>query len=322
MTIRSLKYVIEIVKYNSLSLAAQALYISQSTLSVAVHELEQELGIKLFVRTNRGVSLTQEGEDFLPYARNLVEESDALVMRYSERRALPAKLSVTSQKFAFATRAFVQLEKYATSDRYVFSMCEETAARVVQDVADGVSDLGVMALPESKMPALLKMLASRALQFVEISRLPVIVFLRKTHPLAAEPYLTVEHLMPYTYATYRREVAGPDLPEDFTFDAPFPRRVLVADRSTLISLIRNTECFAIHADLPNSRFAYAGNTGVEIVAVPFKDSNGPLVAGYIKKIDHPMDSFARIYLKYLEEEILKLKDMDRYYNTVSPIEAP
>ena len=84
MTLQQLRYLIAIAEYGSINAAAQNLYASQSNLSTAIKELEQELGITVFTRSNRGVTLTNDGTELLGYARQVIEQADMLEMRYAD----------------------------------------------------------------------------------------------------------------------------------------------------------------------------------------------------------------------------------------------
>lgn len=83
MTLQQLKYVIEVARSQSINKAAQRLFISQPSLSNALKELEEELGIKIFLRSNKGIIITSEGSEFLGYARQVVEQAELLESRYT-----------------------------------------------------------------------------------------------------------------------------------------------------------------------------------------------------------------------------------------------
>jgi len=105
MTLQQLKYVIEVARSRSISKAAQALFISQPSLSNALKELEKEIGVKIFSRTNKGIHVTKEGSEFLGYARQVLEQAELLENRYYNNAAPQHHFAVSAQHYAFAVSA-------------------------------------------------------------------------------------------------------------------------------------------------------------------------------------------------------------------------
>ena len=151
MTLQNLKYMLEISNSHSFSKAAKNLFVSQSTLSAAVKELESDLGITIFKRTNRGVSLTYDGEDFIKYAKEIVEQSQYLEQRYHARKSLPMRFSVSCQHLPSAVRAFTSFLAEINSPTYDIAIRECDTNSVIHDVAGRKSELGVVAIHEPHM---------------------------------------------------------------------------------------------------------------------------------------------------------------------------
>ena len=149
MTFQQLEYVVEISKCGSINKAAQKLFLSQSGISTAVRELEQELGIRIFARSNRGVEFTQEGKEFLSYAVSLLEQKHRVESLYGEsRNDAPMRFSVSSQRYPFCVDAFLRLLDASEENRYHFSIRENGMDAVIDDVYDHRADLGVIFLTE------------------------------------------------------------------------------------------------------------------------------------------------------------------------------
>ncbi len=108
MTLQQLRYLIAIAEYGSINAAAHNLYASQSNLSTAIKELEGELGITIFTRSNRGVTLTNDGTELLGYARQVVEQADMLEERYAKGDADHTRLAISTQHYAFSVQAFMK----------------------------------------------------------------------------------------------------------------------------------------------------------------------------------------------------------------------
>ena len=144
MTLQQLKYVIEVSRSRSISKAAQNLFISQPSLSNALKELENEIGIIIFLRTNKGIVLTPEGSEFLGYARQVVEQADLLENRYSNTQSLQQHFSVSAQHYAFAVSAFVLLLKEYNRDEYEFTLKETKTYEIIEDVKNLRSEIGIL----------------------------------------------------------------------------------------------------------------------------------------------------------------------------------
>ncbi len=124
MTLTQLKYIVTIAGAGTISEAAKQLFIAQPSLTAAVKDLEKELGITIFHRTNKGVLLTAEGEEFLGYARQVIEQTSLLEERYFGTGPVRRQFCVSTQHYSFAVEAFVDLLKQYGSDEYEFHIRE------------------------------------------------------------------------------------------------------------------------------------------------------------------------------------------------------
>ena len=158
MTLTQLRYIIAIVDTGSMNEAAKSLFISQPSLSLAVKELEKEIGTRLFKRSNRGVSVTQEGMEFLSYARQVVEQYQLMESRYIEKKNIKKKFGVSMQHYTFAVNAFVEMVKQFGMDEYEFAVRETKTYEVIKDVKDFHSEIGILYLNEFNKKVLSKML--------------------------------------------------------------------------------------------------------------------------------------------------------------------
>ena len=192
MTFQQLTYVVEISKCGSINKAANKLFLSQSGISAAIRELEEELGIQFFVRSNRGVEFTPDGREFLGYAVSLLEQKRWIETRYGEaRNAAPAThLSISSQRYPFTEDAFIELLQSPETSRYQFSIREVDMDAVIDDVYDRRADIGVICLTELTEKMIFRYLDSRTLVFHEIAVVAPCVYVRRGHPLAERPIPT------------------------------------------------------------------------------------------------------------------------------------
>ncbi len=307
MTLQNLRYISEIAEHKSFSKAAKSLYMSQSSLSAAVKELEEELDIQIFLRTNRGVSLTADGEDFLTLARDILERSDLLALRYREKNTIQTNFSVTSQHLPFAARAFQDLMKESFSDRYDASIRETTTGSVLYDVSTQKSEVGVLAVPSRHLSLMMKAVRSYNLEFSVLAELHSFVFLRKDHPLADRRELSLTDLSAYPFVTYDQEESPGYFTEETLLFQPMNRTIHVCDRATKMLLLRTSDAFSIGIDLPNSvSDIYFSNSASELTARPLTDLPDPVITGIVFQKNHTLSETGRLYLEKLSENIGKI----------------
>lgn len=185
MTLQQLKYIVAVAEQKSMRRAADALYLSQPSLSNSVRELEGEIGLTLFRRSNRGIELTAEGEEFLSYARQILEQYRLMEARYIERKAFKKKFSVSMQHYTFAVEAFIRLAGKFGMDEYEFAVHETKTFEVVDNVKRQKSELGIIYLNDFNRKALEKVLKDNELEFHEMFPAAFLSICGKTIPLPA-----------------------------------------------------------------------------------------------------------------------------------------
>ena len=134
MTLKQLEYVVKVAECGTVSGAAKALFVAQPSLSAAIQELESEMHLTLFHRTNKGVIVTKEGEVFLSYARQILEQTALLESRYKGDPVRKQAFCVSTQHYSFAVNAFVDLIRERGGDRYDFSLRETQTYEIIEDV--------------------------------------------------------------------------------------------------------------------------------------------------------------------------------------------
>lgn len=304
MTLQNLKYAIEIASCNSFSQAAKRLFVSQSTLSAAIRDMEEDLGIQIFHRTNRGVTLTYDGEDFIRYAKEIVELSQYLEQRYQARKTIPMRFSVSSQRLPFATRAFTRIFQKMDSQSYDMAIRECDTNSVIHDVSTQKSELGVLAIHDSHKKSLQTLFSSCDVCFHEIAAMGNYAFFRAGHPLSEKPSVTLKDLEDYPFVTYDQGLENSHFSEEPLFYKILSRSVHVCDRSTKIALVRKTDCFSIGPGLTNSNADNFHKGQGEILAKPLEDPLGELHLGYILKNGLAVSQLGAAYLEFLKEDVL------------------
>ena len=192
MTLQQLRYVITVAETGTITEAAQELYISQPSLTNAIHELEKEMNIQIFNRSNKGISISKEGEDFLGYARQVLEQAAILEEKYKSSEGGKKQFCVSTQNYSFAVNAFVDLIKKYGQDEYDFSLRETQTYEIIEDVAKMKSEIGILFLNSFNEAVINKILKSHDLEFHELFIAKPHVFISSNHPLAEQSVITNE----------------------------------------------------------------------------------------------------------------------------------
>ncbi|WP_298031973.1 LysR family transcriptional regulator [uncultured Dysosmobacter sp.] len=254
MTFQQLTYVVEISRCGSINKAAHKLFLSQSGISTAVRELEEELGIQFFVRSNRGVEFTPEGKEFLSYAMSLLEQKQRIESLYGEGRnaAAPVRFSVSTQRYPFTEDAFLRMLRTAEDNRYRYSIKETGMDAVIDDVYDHRADVGIIFLTELTEKMIRRLLDARELDFHEVAAVAPCVYLRKGHPLAGRPEVTESDLEGYPYVSFEHaQGVAADFSEEYpelTLKRP-DRCISVNNRATMMNVLAQTDAFTTGSGL-------------------------------------------------------------------------
>ena len=311
ISMQNMKYIVEIAKQHSISSAAKSLFVSQSTLSTAVREVEQQLGISIFKRNNRGIEVTFEGQDFLNHAKDIVEQSEYLERRYKHRKTLPMRFSVSTQRLPFSVMSFIQIVEDLELRHYDIAIRECPTHEVIHDVASRRSELGILCINEHYLNTMQKLLDSSNLGFYELGQLTTYVFLRKKHPLSGNTSLTLDMLREYPFVTYDQgEDSMMHFSEEILFNEIWDKNIHVIDRCSKIALVRGTNCFSIGPDLTNSDADRMHSNMSEVRAIRLLDNDQRLHAGYILRNEHGLSAIGEKYIKVLTEKIKAFEKWD------------
>ena len=298
MTLQQLKYIVAVAEQKSMRRAADALYLSQPSLSNSVRELEGEIGLTLFRRSNRGIELTAEGEEFLSYARQILEQYRLMEARYIERKAFKKKFSVSMQHYTFAVEAFIRLAGKFGMDEYEFAVHETKTFEVVDNVKRQKSELGIIYLNDFNRKALEKVLKDNELEFHEMFTCGIFVYLWKNHPLAGRTEIYFEELEEYPCLSFEQgEQNSFYFSEEILSTIPRKKVIYVSDRATLFNLLIGLNGYTICSGILNSNL-----NGDSIIAVPLETEESMLI-GWIANPRLHLSEFAKKYLEELERLI-------------------
>lgn len=298
MTLQQLKYVIEVARSRSISKAAKKLFISQPSLSNALKELEKELGIILFLRTNKGIITTPEGSEFLGYARQVVEQVELLENRYSNTNSYQHHFAVSTQHYAFAVSAFVRLLKNYDRDEYEFTLRETKTYEIIEDVKNFHSELGILYVNDFNQHVIYKFLREGGLTFQELFVAKPHIFISSSNPLAEKDYVTLDDLKPYPYLSYEQgDYNSFYFSEEILSTISRPKNIRVTDRATLFNLLIGLNGYTIATGVISKKL-----NGENIIAVPLKVDE-EITVGYISHKNVSLSPMASIYIDYLKESI-------------------
>ena len=292
MTLIQLKYILTIAETKSLNKAAEQLYVSQPSLTNALKELEKEIGITIFFRSGRGVTLTNDGVEFLTYARELYHEYEQLLHRYTEGSSYKKKFAVSTQHYSFAVNAFVDLIKQYGQEEYDFSLRETQTYEIIEDVAHLRSEIGILFLNDFNEAVLSKLLKSHDLEFHQLFVASPHVFISRKHPLAGNSIITNEELEEYPYLSFEQgEHNSFYFSEEIFSDFERRKNIRVRDRATLFNLLIGLNGYTVCSGVIDKKL-----NGKDIIAVPLADESDMRI-GYIT---HRKGMLSRLGTTYLE----------------------
>ena len=197
MTLNQLNYVIVVSKEKSLNEAAKKLFISQPSLTSAIHSLENEIGFDIFIRSKSGITLTNKGEEFIGYAKSVVEQYEILDAKYISKSNIKRSFSVSMQHYTFAVNAFVEVVNQYGMDEYEFEIHETKTHEVIENVKNQKSELGVLYLNDYNRAVLEKIFAEAGLAFPPLFDCSIYAYMSKNNPLATKNEVTIEELQDY-----------------------------------------------------------------------------------------------------------------------------
>ena len=298
ITLQQLKYVIEVSRSRSISKAAQNLFISQPSLSNAIKELENEIGIVLFLRTNKGIILTTEGSEFLGYARQVVEQAALLENRYSNTQPLQQHFSVSAQHYAFAVSAFVRLLKEYNQEEYEFTLRETKTYEIIADVKNLRSEIGILYVNDFNKKVIYKFLEEGNLIFHQLFEADPHVFISAQNPLAKQDFVTLSDLIPYPYLSFEQgDYNSFYFSEEILSTISRPKNITVSDRATLFNLLIGLNGYTISTGVISHKL-----NSKDIVAVPLLVDER-ITVGYITHKNVKNSPLANIYIEYLKASI-------------------
>ena len=266
MTLKQLRYITVVADIGNITEAAKKLFIAQPSLTASIQELEKEYGITIFNRSKKGIEPTQEGEEFLGYARQVLEQTNLIEERYSGGSTGKHRFSVSSQHYSFVVESFVELLKKDGGDRYEFHMRETETYDIIRDVAQLRSEIGILYLNEFNETVINKTLRDNNLSFTSLIKVKPHVFIGRKSPLAEKKSLSLDDLKPYPRLSYEQGSHNSFyFSEEILSTVDSDKEIVVRDRASLFNMLIGMNGYTICSGIINEEL-----NGPNIIAKPLK----------------------------------------------------
>ena len=301
MNINQIRYVLETAASSSMRAAAEKLYVTQPALSAGIRELEEELGILIFERTNKGIKLTEEGHEFITYAKRAVMQYQVLEDRYLSKDRNRERFSVSAQHYNFAIRAFSNMIKKHNPEKFLFSIHETKTKEVLENVRDLKSEVGIVSYSNANRDVINKLLKEYRLEFHPLMKRDAYAYVWKNHKLAERDSVSLDELKDYPCIAFNQSGDSKFyLTEEAMADYDFSKMIKSDDRATSMELIADLNGYSIGSGILSGEEAVLKG----LVSVKLKEED-PLIIGYIVRKGVSLSAYGRTYV----EELLQYKEI-------------
>lgn len=297
MNVNQLKYVLEVANSSSMREAATKLYVSQPALSSSIMELENELGILIFERSNKGIALTDAGNEFLTYAKKVMGQYEILEERYLSAGKEKERFSVSTQHYNFAIRSFSNVISRFEPEKFVFSIHETKTREVLENVRDLKSEVGVVSYSEGNEKVLKKLLKEFHLEFVPLMRRDTYAYVWKGHPFSDRKEISLEELQDYPCIAFdQTDDSNFYLTEEAMSDYDFSKMIKSDDRATTMELIASLQGYSVGSGMLSENDAILKG----MVSIKLKEED-PLTIGYITRKSSKLSTYGKAYVEELQK---------------------
>ncbi len=298
MKLQQLLYAVKVAECGSITEASRRLFVSQPSITASIQDLEQEMDVHIFERTNKGVTVSEEGETFLGYARQVLEQADLLESRYKGQSHQTPHFSVSCQHYSFAVNAFVDVIREFESASYDFTIREEQTHEIIEDVAHMRSELGILYLSSHNREVISKMLTASNLVFEPLFKAEPHVFICSSHPLAKRTSVTLDDMADYPFLSYEQGSYNSFYySEELTSTLDRSKNIRVRDRATLFNLLIGLNGYTVCSGVISVEL-----NGPSIISVPL-DIDEHMEIGAISRKGTQRTRYGAAYLEALSRHI-------------------
>ena len=310
MTMQQVYYAITIAESGSINKAADILYVTQPSLTNAMQELEKEIGITIFNRSGRGVTLTKDGIEFLIHARQVYSQYESLMDKYGKSKNLKKKFGVSTQHYSFAVKAFVELVKSFDTSEYEFAFRETKTKEILQDVATIKSEIGIIYLSDFNRAAMSKLLHNSNLEYHHLIDCSAYVYLWSGHPLAKNKSISFDELAAYPCLSFEQgDSSSFYLAEEILSTKEYSRTIKACDRATMLNLMIGLNGYTLCSGIICEEL-----NGDDYLAVSLQpdsiNESSVMEIGYVTKKNSILSSIGERYIheirKYLDQYKLRV----------------
>lgn len=298
MKLQQLRYVVKVAECGSITEASRRLFVSQPSITASIRDLENEMGVHIFERTNKGVIVSEEGETFLGYARQVLDQADLLEGKYKGTSEQVPHFSVSCQHYSFAVNAFVDVIREFDAARYDFTLREEQTHEIIEDVAHMKSELGILYLSEHNREVIERMLAANELVFEGLFCATPHVFVCADHPLADHASVTLEDLEDYPFLSYEQGSYNSFYySEELTSAFERRKNIRVRDRATLFNLAMGLNGYTVCSGVISHEL-----NGPGIISIPL-DVDEYMEIGIITRKNTTLTRYGQAYIEAIRQHI-------------------
>lgn len=298
MTIQQLRYVVTVAECGTISEAANRLFISQPSLTNAIKDIEEEMQLTIFNRTNRGILVSNEGDEFLAYARQVLEQANLLEARFKGTKRTSPRFSVSSQHYSFAVNAFVDVIREFDGDSYDFVLRETQTYEIIEDVSHLKSEVGILYTSEKNEEVIRKLIKSNGLKFQKLFKASPHVFLSSAHPLAGKSSISLEELEDYPYLSFEQGAYNSFyFSEEILSTIDRRKNIKVRDRATLFNLLIGLHGYTVSTGVISKEL-----NGETIIARPLEVEE-TMEIGILTQNNMPLSEYAKKYIEYLHRHV-------------------
>jgi len=273
MTLQHCKYIVKIAECKSFNEAARELFVTQSSLSAAIKTIEDELGISIFKRNNRGIELTDDGIELLEYARRIVLQMNEIDERFNTEKMSKTRLCIATVPSLFAVNALCEIYKEIESDSFTINIIDMPTQDIIKSVEEGTSDIGILSVNSSNQKAIYRVFKEKGLLFHPLSETRLYMSCRADHPLAKKDVVKLSDLMDYPNVSYYNKKEPVYEFTQMELDEFNPlKKIAVSNVSSLTTLLLKTDAVMLGSKRKSDG----------LVSVPF-DNDVVYTSGYILK---------------------------------------
>lgn len=298
MRIQQLEYLERIIEAGSINEAAKRLFLTQPSLSNAVKELENEMGIQIFQRSSGGISLTAEGREFMTYSKQILDKVNLMNERYKNGQQRKQSFSVSAQHYAFVVHAFVELIKSVNANEYQFTLRETETQNIFNDLAQFKSELGILYTNGFNQKIMQRLFKENNLVFTPLFVAKPHIFVSRYNPLTSKSSVNLSDLEDYPYLSYEQgEVNSFYFSEEILSTLSHKKSIKVSDRATIFNLMVGLNGYTISSGIISSKL-----NDDKIVAIPL-NVDDDITLGWLKHRQVELSTLAERYLTMLKEHI-------------------